>query len=311
MKSNLMLRTTLPITLVLTSSTLTNILLGFLLIGPLAGIGLASIVYNGDFMSDINSAHSNPALAFALMLKQGTTTLVGLILIPIIQIVVIEKKPLSGFFPRGSGHPTLLLLSSIATMLFIVAVSPITEWNATWQFPAVLGDFEQWMQAANEGSVHVVSVLTSQTSLPYIFGASIVTVLLPAIGEEFVFRGIIQNQLMGKSSNHHLAIWAAAIIFSLAHFHIYGLIPRVLFGALFGYAYHWSGNLLYPILMHFVNNAFVLMLSYDAMPYSDQFGVDQSNSLPAIWVVLAATTFAGIVFLIYRIRLKSLAAKSF
>ena len=104
------------------------------------------------------------------------------------------------------------------------------------EFPAVLGDFEQWMQAANEGSVHVVSVLTSQTSLPYIFGASIVTVLLPAIGDDFVFRGIIQNQLMGKSSNHHLAIWAAAIIFSLAHFHIYGLIPRVLFGALFGYA---------------------------------------------------------------------------
>ncbi|MEJ1241952.1 CPBP family intramembrane glutamic endopeptidase [Chryseolinea sp. T2] len=304
MKSNLMLRSTFPITLVLSSSTLTNVLLGFLLIGPLAGMGLGSIVYDGDLMSDINDHQSSSALAFALMLKQGATTLVGLILIPIIQILVIERKPLSGLFPQASWHPTLLLLVSIATILLIVAVSPIIIWNAAWELPVVLSDFERWALTAQARSVHVVSILTSQTSIPYIFGAAIVTVFLPAIGEELVFRGIIQNQLMGKSNNHHLAIWGAAMIFSLAHFHIYGLVPRVLFGALFGYAYHWSGNLLYPIIMHFVNNAFVLMLSYHTMPYSDQFGVDQSNSLPTIWVILAATTFAATVFLIYRIRLK-------
>ena len=283
-------------------STLTNVLLGFLLIGPLAGMGLASIFYTGDLMSDIDSGKSNSTLARAMMLTQGTITFVGLILIPTIQVTVIERKPLEGFFPQRSLHPILLLLFSIATMIFIVAISPITEWNAAWKLPTMLSDFENWAIAAQERSVRVVSILTSQTSIAYVLGSSIVVALLPAIGEEFVFRGIIQNHLVSKYVNYHTAIWVTAAIFSVAHFQIYGLIPRLMFGAFFGYAYHWSKNLIYPIAMHFVNNALILMLSYGTIVNSEKFSVDQLNSLSAGWVLLADISLVVIIYIASGIR---------
>jgi membrane protease YdiL (CAAX protease family) len=51
-------------------------------------------------------------------------------------------------------------------------------------------------------------------------------------------------------------------IFSFIHLQFYGLIPRMLLGVLVGYLYAWSGNLLYPIIGHFVNNGFTLIMFF-------------------------------------------------
>jgi hypothetical protein len=42
----------------------------------------------------------------------------------------------------------------------------------------------------------------------------------------------------------------------------FGFVPRLFLGLLFGYIYYWSGNIWYPILGHFVNNGFTLILIY-------------------------------------------------
>lgn len=264
-------------------------------------MGVASIVYNGNMMSDINSGQSNATLALAVMMNKGAMTFVGLLLVPIIQVVVIEKKQLSCFFPRRSWNATSMTLFSIATIAFIVAISPITLWNATWKLPAALSELERWAVSAEESSGRIISILTSQTTIAYTIGAFVVVALLPAIGEEFVFRGIIQNHLTFKFSSYHTAIWVGALIFSLAHFQIYGLIPRVMFGALFGYAYHWSGNLIYPITMHFVNNALLLMLSYGRSVGFDESSLDQLKSPATQWVILAGLIFASILYFISKI----------
>lgn len=85
---------------------------------------------------------------------------------------------------------------------------------------------------------------------------------MPAVGEELVFRGLIQNQAHYLFKNIHLAIWLTALFFSFFHLQFYGLIPRLLLGALFGYLYYWSGTLWIPILAHFVNNGLALIMAY-------------------------------------------------
>ena len=45
----------------------------------------------------------------------------------------------------------------------------------------------------------------------------IIVALLPAIGEELLFRGVIQRELVAKITNHHIAIIIASIIFSGIH----------------------------------------------------------------------------------------------
>lgn len=85
---------------------------------------------------------------------------------------------------------------------------------------------------------------------------------LPAIGEELLFRGIVQQNLEKGIKNPHLAIWATALIFSFIHFQFQGFLPRVLLGGLLGYLFVWTRNLWIPIIAHFIYNAGQVLLQY-------------------------------------------------
>jgi membrane protease YdiL (CAAX protease family) len=89
-----------------------------------------------------------------------------------------------------------------------------------------------------------------------------VVAILPAIGEELIFRGAFQKLFSQLFKNKHIGIWLAAALFSAIHLQFYGFIPRMLLGAIFGYLLYWSGSLWVPIWAHFVNNAMGVTLSY-------------------------------------------------
>ena len=42
----------------------------------------------------------------------------------------------------------------------------------------------------------------------------------------------------------------------------YGFIPRMLMGAMLGYTFVWTGSLWVPVVMHFTNNALIVVLTY-------------------------------------------------
>ena len=92
--------------------------------------------------------------------------------------------------------------------------------------------------------------------------AFLIIAILPGIGEELVFRGLLQPQLHRATGNAHIAIWISAILFSAIHMQFFGFVPRVLLGALFGYLYLWSGNLIIPMFAHFMNNGFSVLMLY-------------------------------------------------
>jgi membrane protease YdiL (CAAX protease family) len=86
--------------------------------------------------------------------------------------------------------------------------------------------------------------------------------LIPALGEEFLFRGTVQRIFAEWFRSEHLAIWAAALLFSLMHYQFLGLIPRVMLGALFGYLFAWTGSIWVAVLAHFVNNGLAVVYYY-------------------------------------------------
>src|SRR5690606_1514724 len=86
--------------------------------------------------------------------------------------------------------------------------------------------------------------------------------VLAGIGEEYLFRGILQPKLQIYTGNAHAGIWITAIIFSTIHFQFYGFLPRMMLGALFGYLYLYSGSLVYPILAHILDNTFTVVAVY-------------------------------------------------
>ena len=67
--------------------------------------------------------------------------------------------------------------------------------------------------------------------------AMLVIAVIPAIGEETLFRGVLQRNLTIWTKNPHVGIWLAAALFSAIHVQFLGFFPRMLLGALFGYLY--------------------------------------------------------------------------
>lgn len=86
--------------------------------------------------------------------------------------------------------------------------------------------------------------------------------LVPAIGEEMVFRGFLQKKLYLVIRNPHIAILASSFIFSAIHMQFLTFLPRLLLGILLGYLFYYSCNLWMSVIAHFINNGIAIVLHY-------------------------------------------------
>lgn len=278
---------------------LATVFAGFVVVGPMIGIILAMPFYDGtllDFIQTLSDPVGHPEIKLPFFIVQGAATLIGLIVAPAL-LLLAKKKTLRLLSTVPKVSLTLYLLVPIITIAFMLVNSPFIEWNAGIQFPEFLSSFEEWAKTREEFAMKVTTFLTTfDTSGELIIGLVVIAVL-PAIGEEFVFRGLIQPQLHKNTGNVHAAIWISAILFSAMHMQFFGFVPRMLLGALFGYLYYWSGNLWLAILAHFVNNGFsVLML------YSHQQGVsklDMNSTESAPWGAVLGAAIVSFILLYF------------
>ena len=106
------------------------------------------------------------------------------------------------------------------------------------------GGIEKWMKDAEESAAEITKAFLDVKTIPGLVFNVFMIAFLPAVGEELLFRGIIQRIFTDMTKSHHWGIWISAILFSAMHFQFYGFVPRVLLGALFGYLLVWSGSII-------------------------------------------------------------------
>lgn len=239
-----------------------TVFLGFVVVGPLLGSVITMSFYEGDVLQDINSGEYKPGFETASLVKQATTTFVGLIIFPLLHITQVEHKSLRVLFPKQPYFANMLVAGAIIGIVSSVFLSPVSAWNMNVSVPEFMSSLGEWAREEEDRLSRHSFVLNYINSPQYLLVTLVVIALLPAIGEELVFRGMIQKELWRGSGNIHIAIWSTALIFSIVHMQFYGLLPRLLMGVLLGYLYYWSGNLLIPIISHFSNNAFIVIMVY-------------------------------------------------
>lgn len=262
------------------------VLVGFLAIGPAVGLAISSLFYDGNLMVELLKSPPDSSIFLPLMITQGFTSLIGLIIIPILYLKFSEHKSIVPFFQRERDITKIFTIIPLLGISFLIAISPITEWNMTFQFPEVLKEFGSWARVQEDKMMEMTKLLTNfDSSAEFILGLVVIAVL-PGIGEELVFRGLIQNELWRSSKNVHVAIWLSAFLFSAIHMQFFGFIPRLLLGALFGYLYYWSGNLLIPIVAHFFHNGFTLTMIYLYNQGSIGVNIDSEESAPLFLVAI-------------------------
>ncbi|WP_157493538.1 CPBP family intramembrane glutamic endopeptidase [Draconibacterium sediminis] len=152
----------------------------------------------------------------------------------------------------------------VVVMMFFASplINLIGELNSNMSFPDWLSGVEEWMRNAEENAADITEAFLNVKTIGGLAFNVFMIALLPAVGEELLFRGVIQKIFSKMTRSHHWGIWISAILFSALHMQFYGFVPRVLLGALFGYMLVWSGSMWLPIIAHFLNNAIAVIAMY-------------------------------------------------
>jgi hypothetical protein len=206
-------------------------------------------------------------------------------------IINKSRKPWDHDFKSPPVNEVILVI------LLAFCIFPVTSFtgqlNSQVQLPDWLSGIEKWMVDKEESAEKVIQLVTTPETLSNMVGNIIIIAVLPAFGEELIFRGVLQKILLRVLRSGNASVWITAFIFSSLHLQFFGFLPRFILGLVFGYLFLWSGTLWLPIVAHFVNNAVSVAADYF------QSG-NPSEVLPdsELWQVML-----GIVFPVFAISL--------
>jgi membrane protease YdiL (CAAX protease family) len=215
-----------------------------------------------ELMGLMTGDYEVPNGRMALLFTQGLGSGLGFWVASWIIVRFIETADLHWELQRRRFNVQNLVLAIVITLGAMFFNALLVYWNAQLSLPDSMADIENWMRTMETQLMEMTKFLTNFQSIPELMTGILVIGVFAGVGEELFFRGIMQPKMKLYSNSAHRGIWLTAIIFSAIHFQFYGFLPRVFLGALFGYLYHYSGSLLYPILAHIFNNSLTVLVIY-------------------------------------------------
>jgi membrane protease YdiL (CAAX protease family) len=279
----------------------------FVSILVVAGVGIVSmiiliiagIVIFGSDLSVLEK--SGPALSntdsgflrYLLIIQD-----ISLFILPS-SIIMVMMKPK---FAKRLDELKLPLLKEIGLVIVLAfCIFPVTSFtgqiNSAMHFPDWLSGVEKWMEEKEDYANSIINQALFAPSFAMMILNLFIIAILPAVGEEFFFRGVLQKILIRLFKSGHVAIWVTAFIFSAIHFQFFGFVPRFILGLIFGYLFFWSGTLWLPVISHFINNAVPVIMSY--IQGLEKFNAPSDTPLWKLALALPLPVAIGLVILFY------------
>lgn len=216
-------------------------LLGQLLV---AGYALALGYDLGQLRAGGPAALSAGELAGALALGQAF----GYLLPGVAAAVTLYRgRWLDGVHLRPLPRPAKLAYALLAFLGTLYLTGALAALNATVELAGWQADIERDVAG-------FLDRLINAEGPGGLAAAVLVIALLPALGEELVFRGLLQPALVARLRSPHLGIWLTGIAFGAVHLQFAGLLPRVFLGVVLGFLAFYSQRLWVPILAHALFN---------------------------------------------------------
>ena len=233
-------------------------------LSAVAAYGLINVLWGVDLFShpEVLTQYTNPQIVNinrVLLMFQH----LGLFILPAIVFAALASNHPRRYLQLATPPPAPFLWAAfVLTALSIVPINFLASINEQMQLPAALSGVQDWMQQMETNADHLSQVLITTKSTSTLVFNLIVVSLLPAIGEELIFRGVLLKILTRWSGKMHAGVWISAIVFSALHLQFYGFLPRLVMGVMLGYLAVWSGSLIPSMLVHFLNNSFAILLAF-------------------------------------------------
>ena len=237
------------------------------------------------------------AISFAFMfagdtgmkIAQGLSSIMMFVVPPIVYYFITRKEhQMKDLGFREIACPWWLLLIGVAVMFVSLPVTnQLTAWNGDMSSGSAFAKLEEYLKTLEETAQVATEKMLNVNTFGGLLLNLLIIALIPAVGEEMTFRGVLQQSLTRKM-NPHLAIFLSAAIFSFIHFQFYGFLPRMFLGILLGYMFYITNSLWVSILMHFANNGTAVVLYY--LNYNGIVNIDPDHfgATESVWILFAS-----------------------
>ncbi len=255
----------------------------FMVFGSLLVAALGSNML-GVSLLQVPDALNRPQNADISRLLNTLATLVAFLIPAIVFAKVLSKQPFSwlGFNKRMNGKQILIVvLITFAGMILSGSLGMLNQ-----KIPLSENLLKQAQQLENAYKNAMMN-MAHMTSLTDYLLAMLVMALAPAVFEEVLFRGAFQKVFVGWTKNAWAGIIITSILFSAIHFSFFGFLPRIALGLILGLIFYYTNNLWLSILLHFLNNGFVVTQLYILSAQGKAIDKVMDETMPIWWGSIA------------------------
>lgn len=263
------------------------ILLAFIVVGALCAasvsalIGQVTKVQIGVMNFEGLSKAKTNEVAWVYRLIVFSQHLFAFILPALLAMRLYKRHEGDVFF---NFSPKFNLNAALIGVFILMCSYPLVQFSSEVNKMIPLPDVLRNME---DQTAKLVSLMLNNDSILVLLVNVFLIALIPAIGEELIFRGFLQTIIKKLIFHKHVTVWLTAIIFSAIHIQFEGFFPRMILGLVLGYLMMWSGNIIYPMIAHFTNNAVQVILQYTVRNDATRLEKMDNYNVP-IWLVIGS-----------------------
>ncbi len=273
---------------------------GFLMGAIVSGIPL---LINGDLKSLVGASEKEimkkimvPENANMLRLVQFLSTFFLFFLPAWLYSRISHKKPFThlGFHHKTTAaQAVLVIVIMIACLPLVGALTELTE-----ALPFSKATFAKF-KAAEEAYSAQINIIGKMDSFPEFLLSLFMLAILPAVFEEVMFRGAVQNLLSRWWKMPVLAVIVTSILFSIVHFSYLGFLSRAVLGFVLGWMFYRTGNIWLNIIAHAANNGIALTALYIVKKNNPAADLSKADPQIPSWVGLVAVAVVYGLFIVF------------
>ena len=240
-----------------------------------------------------------------LKLGQAISSTLLFIAPPLLLYAFTRSQPMREIGFRKPNSPWMLLIGVALMFVSLPLTNLLGSWNEKMDFGAMFETLEAMLKQMEEAAGDLTERMLQVDTFGGLLVNLLVIALIPAIGEELTFRGMLQQSLTKRVKNVHVAVLLSAFIFSFIHFQFYGFLPRMFLGMILGYMFYYSGSLWTGILMHFVNNGTAVVAAYLEHKGLTDVDYEHFGATSNLWLILLSLVVTvGLIVLSNKINIK-------
>lgn len=142
--------------------------------------------------------------------------------------------------------------------LLVWCLSALLQYAVGEAIQALPKDVSAWISQYDKESEAMLEMLQDDSAMASRLKQIFIIGILTGVCEEILLRGALQPLLIRLTHSPIVGILLTAIIFSLLHQSVLNFLPIMVLALWFGCLRHYSGSIVWGVLIHILNNSLAL-----------------------------------------------------